>query len=326
MNRIGIVLVLMGGAFSAGVYVGNQGLDSLEPIGVGSLLRGTTSSPQPGASPETEDGDTIRIASFNIQVFGESKLRKSKVMHVLAAIVRRFDVVAIQEIRAKKQDVLPRFISLINAEGAEYDFVIGPRLGRSVSKEQYAFVYNTRRIEADRNGLYTVDDPDDLLHREPLVVGFRVRGPPVEEALTFSLINIHTDPDETDQELDALDDVYRAVRNDGSGEDDVILLGDLNVDDANLGELGLVSQIVWAISGIPTNTRGTRLYDNILYHQPSTTEFTGRSGVLDVMREFNLTIEEALAVSDHFPVWIELDVLEGGPAGRLASRPRQAQQ
>ena len=40
----------------------------------------------------------MKIASFNIQVFGRSKLRRP-VMKVLCDVVRRFDVLAIQEVR-----------------------------------------------------------------------------------------------------------------------------------------------------------------------------------------------------------------------------------
>ena len=172
----------------------------------------TSSGPvaQPNAPSATDapaDG-TIRIASYNIQVFGTSKMGKPHVMDILAKVVRRFDIVAIQEIRSVDQTILPRFVDLINAEGAKYDYVIGPRLGRTSSKEQYAFVYDTNRIELDQGSVYTVNDPQDLLHREPLVARFRVRGPPPEKAFTFQLADIHTDPDETDTELDALADVF----------------------------------------------------------------------------------------------------------------------
>ena len=109
--------------------------------------------------------------------------------------------------------------------------MVGPRLGRSNSTEQYAFIYDTAAIEVNRRSIYTVNDPDDLLHREPLVAMFRVRGPPPEQAFTFVLVDIHTDPDETDTELDALGQVYEAVRQAAGGEDDIIVLGDLNVDD-----------------------------------------------------------------------------------------------
>jgi len=266
-------------------------------------------------------GDTIRIASFNIQVFGDSKASKPQVMEVLAEVVRRFDVVAIQEIRAKNQQLLPAFVDRINATGRHYDYVIGRREGRTSSKEQYAFVFDTASIEVDRGATYSIEDPSDFLHRPPLVSAFRARGPPTDQAFTFSLINIHTDPDETDQELDALDDVFREVMGDGRGEDDVILLGDLNVDDEHLGELGEVPGAAWMISGVATNTRGTKLYDNIVYRPRSTTEFTGRAGVFDLMREFNLTMEQALQVSDHLPVWAEFSAYENGPSGRVAAQP-----
>src|SRR5262249_50929469 len=154
---------------------------------------------------------TIRVASFNIQVFGERKVGEPRVRSLLLEIIRQFDVVAVQEIRSK-QDILPQFVDALNAGGRHYDFVIGPRLGRTTSKEQYAFIYDTASIEVDRTALYTVADPDDLLHREPLVGWFRVRGPPAEQAFTFSLVDIHTDPDETRKELDALAGVFRAVR------------------------------------------------------------------------------------------------------------------
>lgn len=266
---------------------------------------------------------TIRIASFNIQVFGQKKISNPRARSLLVEIIRQFDVVAIQEIRSK-QDILPQFVDLINAGGRHYDFVIGPRLGRTTSKEQYAFIFDTASIEIDRSSLYTVADPDDRLHREPLVGWFRVRGPPAEQAFTFSLVDIHTDPDETRTELDALADVFRAVRDDGRGEDDVILLGDLNVDDQHLGLLGQLPQIHWAISGVATNTRGTKLYDNIVFSRAATTEYTGRWGVFDMIRQFNLTVDEALDVSDHLPIWAEFNLTEGGQGGRIATRPFKA--
>jgi len=266
-------------------------------------------------------GDTIRIASFNIQVFGTSKLGKPHVMEILANVVRRFDVVAIQEVRALDQTVVPRFVELVNAEGARYDCVIGPRLGRTSSKEQYAFLFDTSRIELDHGCIYTTEDRGDLLHREPLAARFRVRGVPPERAFTFTLVNIHTDPDETDTELDALADVFVAVQHDARGEDDVILLGDLNVDEYHLGRLGQLANVAPAISGTTTNTRRNRLYDNIVFQRRMTTEYAGHWGVLDLIDEFQLTEQAALEVSDHFPVWAEFSVYESGAVPSVAARP-----
>lgn len=272
-------------------------------------------------APPARAKGTIRVASFNIQVFGATKSRKPHVMDVLARIVREFDVVAVQEIRSKDQDIIPNFVDLINSSEVRYDYVIGPRLGRSVSKEQYAFIYDMTTVEVDRTQLYTVADPHDMLHREPLVGWFRVRGPPVEEAFTFSLVNIHTDPDVAEEEVNVLAQVYPAVRDDGRQEDDVIILGDLNVDDKHLGQLGQISGMSWVISNTPTNVAMNKQYDNIVFHKEATSEFTGRGGVFDFLRLYNMTRVEAEEVSDHLPVWAEFNAYEGGQPGRIATMP-----
>lgn len=315
MSRFLLLAVLAAGLALTGCNV-EQALDNLAgkaPPRVS--IRGQA------LPPRVVDGETIKIASFNIQVFGTSKMKKPEVMDVLAKVIRRFDVVAVQEVRSKDQGVVPKFVEMINAEGAHYDYVIGPRLGRTSSKEQYVFIFDASRIEVDRSSVYTVPDTEDYLHREPLVTRFRVRGIPTEQAFTFSLVNIHTDPDETDLELDALDDAFVSVQRNGSGEDDVILLGDLNVDEYHLGELGRLPNVMHAIAGVKTNTRGTKSYDNILFDRRATLEFTGSWGVMDLAAEFGLTVDEALEVSDHLPVWAEFAVREGGAAGTVAARP-----
>jgi hypothetical protein len=88
-----------------------------------------------------------------------------------------------------------------------------------------------------------------------------------------------------------------------------------------LGTLGEISGITWLISGVPTNTRQTKLYDNIVFHKPSTPEFTGRAGVFDIMREYNLCMDQAIEVSDHLPIWGEFSIYENGRAGRVATKP-----
>lgn len=282
------------------------------------LARADVAPPAPSSSVAVDD--TIRIATFNIQVFGTSKSKKPQVMDTLAKIVRRFDLVAIQEVRSTDDMVVPRFVDLINAQGGAYRHVIGPRLGRTSSKEQYAFIFDSRRIAVDTRSLYTAPDPDDFLHREPFVARFSTICPPGRQPFTFNLVNIHTDPDETGTELNALDDVFVSVQNNASRDDDVILLGDLNVDDRHLGELGRLPSIAWVVSGQKTNTRLTKSYDNILFDRRATGEFTGRWGVLNLMDEFGLSSSEALRVSDHMPVWAEFSACEA-PATVVAARP-----
>jgi|JI9StandDraft_2_1071091.scaffolds.fasta_scaffold54935_2 deoxyribonuclease-1-like protein len=256
---------------------------------------------------------TITIASYNIQVFGTTKVGNAWVLERLAKVIRQFDVIAIQEVRATDQTVMDRFMQAVNSDGSQYNYILGPRLGRTDSKEQYAFVYNTRKIMCKKETAYTVDDPSGLLHRPPLVAHFQVLAPNNLPPFTFTLINIHTDPDEIKTELNVLGDVYRNVRQYEFPEDDVILLGDLNCGPKDFRALGQIPGIFPLIQNVPTNTRQSKLYDNIVVDQYSSQEFTGQSRVWDLKEYFQLTVDDALRLSDHFPIWAEFSAFEVNP-------------
>jgi len=268
------------------------------------------------AQPVAPRSDKLLIASFNIQVFGESKLEHPEVVNVLAQVVRQFDIVAIQEVRSKI-DVLPRFLQAINSDGSQYSFLIGPRLGRTVSTEQYAFIFDTRRVECDPSATGTFPDPQDQLHREPFVARFRTRTSMPDQAFTFWLVDIHTDPDLVPQEVAALANVFQAMQRARPDEDDVILLGDLNASETQLGPLGQIPGIHWVVSGAATNTRQDHAYDNILFNSQATSEYTGRWGVLNLERTFGLSQDQALLVSDHFPIWAEFSPWETQQVARF---------
>lgn len=295
-----------------------------------------------GAGAYQAQMPTIRIASFNIQTFGDSKARKQYVMNTIAHIVRLFDIVAIQEIRTQDEYFVENVLRYyVNADGrSRYAARVSPALGRTTSTERYAFLYNTATIEANAAVDFVIPDHGDLLHREPHVAMFRTRLVPPEQAFTFVLMNVHTDPDEARDELDALYSAYDAVKRmdiGGYTEDDVILLGDLNTDvpstsiyrPASNGrslapvDLGLLSNVVGIYPIVregATNTRGSRLHDNLLISRVTTTEFTGTGGVYDFRQHYGLTEEQALEVSDHLPVWGEFSAYESQTIGVVASR------
>lgn len=271
----------------------------------------------PPPPPSGKPTDSILVASFNIQVFGESKLAKPQVVDVLTRVVRRFDVVAVQEVRAKSDSVVPTFVNAINADGSRYQYVIGPRLGRTASKEQYTFIYDSTRIEIDPSSVATLPNPGDKLHRPPLRARFRVRTNPPEAGFSFWLVDIHTDPDEVPQEVDALADAFVSMRSVIPDEDDVILLGDLNAGPPQFCRIKQIPGIGWAVSGTTTNTRRSKTYDNLIFDRTATTEYTGRWGVLDLQETFGLPLDKALEVSDHNPVWAAFSPWE---AQRIAGR------
>jgi len=256
-----------------------------------------------GMGPAPKPAGAILVASFNIQVFGESKMAKRHVVEVLARVVRQFDIVAIQEVRAKSDEIIPSFVRAVNADGSRYHWVIGPRQGRTVSKEQYAFIYDTTRIEVDPASVGIVPDPQNKLHRPPMHARFRTKIRPAEMAFTFWLVDIHTDPDEVPQELDALAGVFQAMQAARPDEDDVILLGDLNAGPPEFKAFQRIPGVTWAIAGTTTNTRRSKTYDNLVFTRPATSEYLGGWGVVDLQTTFGLPLEAALEVSDHNPVW-----------------------
>lgn len=259
---------------------------------------------------------TILIASFNIQVFGKKKMEDSWALERIVAVIRQFDIVAVQEVRADDQTTIPRLLKLINAQGARYEYLLGPRLGRSVSKEQYAYLYDTASVVSSPDASYTIEDDADLLHREPLVARFVTRVPPNVRPFSFSLVNIHTDPDEVKMELPVLATVLKGIREFeylSAREDDVILMGDLNAGPKQFGTLGQVPGIYWTIDNEPTNTIRKSIYDNIIFDRGLTNEYTGKSGVLDLMDMFGIKTEEALRISDHLPIWAEFTTVEQIP-------------
>jgi len=259
--------------------------------------------PGPSPLPPVRPWDAVMVASFNIQVFGESKIAKPHVVEILARVIRQFDIVAIQEVRAKSDGVIPRFVQAVNADGSRYHWIIGPREGRTVSKEQYCFLYDMNRIEVDAGSIGVVPDPEGKLHRPPMHARFRTRVIPQSLAFTFWLVDIHTDPDEVPQEIDALVDVFQAMRSVRPDEDDVILLGDLNAGPPQFGRFTKTPGVTWAVSGTTTNTHRTKTYDNLIFDRSATAEYLGRWGVLDLQSTFGLPLDRALEVSDHNPVW-----------------------
>ncbi len=256
---------------------------------------------------------TVLIGSFNIQRLGPTKLSNPEVMERLVAVIRRFDVIALQEITSVDQRTLPTLVDLVNRTGQNYTYTISPRIGREATRyfEQYAFVYDANRIAGGPDFCYVVQDPQDTLHREPFVGRFRTLYP--NRPFSFTLINMHTDPGEVEEELDVLAAVYKNVREFEYPEDDVLLVGDLNADPKKFGALARIPDFIPLINGIPTNTRKNNTLDNIVIDRQLTKEFTGRAGTIDMEQMFQLDRAGVEDISDHLPVWGEFTAAEFTP-------------
>lgn len=292
-----------------------QAVPSAAPVYQTQSSTTLTGAQQPAVNMQPRD--TIRIASFNLSGWGDRNRDIPAVTAMLVRLIGQFDVIALQDIRSKRDDLLPNLMIELNRGGRAFDFMIGPRIGRDDAREQLAFVFDTDRIETDRFQLYTVADPENIVTREPLVGWFRTKQVDAREAFTFSLVNLHIDSSASMAELGALPNLVEAIYHDGRGEDDIILAGDFSAGSmqAPFFTSGLFR---CAIDSVATDTRGSQLLDNIALPVMGSTEFMGRAGAIDFLRQYNLGLEQALSVSEHLPIWAEFSVTEGGRPGQVA--------
>jgi len=255
----------------------------------------------------TDNNGIIKVAAFNLQIFGTTKASKPEVMEVLSKIIRNYDVIAVQEIRDASQTALPMLRDAVNSMGSsQYEYVVSERLGRTISKEQYAYLYNTQTIQV-MGSPYVYSDSSDIFQREPYVGEFKVKNGNFD----FVLITIHTDPDTANQEISDLPKVVEDAKNKYQDEGDFIIMGDLNADCDYFKENSQSplrsSDYIWVINNsVDTTTKSTDCtYDRIIITIPAKTDYMGNSGVFRFDIAYNLNYDSTIAVSDHYPVYAE---------------------
>ncbi|XP_061155661.1 deoxyribonuclease-1-like 1 [Syngnathus typhle] len=261
----------------------------------------------------------FRICAFNLQHFGESKTKKQDVMQMYAKIITRCDVSLLQEVRDNKEKALPQLLEHINNydRSHTYKAVASERLGRSETyQEQYVFVYRADTVSVTGQYQYPDSRPGDVdaFSREPFVVRFKAPKTAIKE---FVLIPQHTSPANVSRELDALYDVLQHVRRMWKTEN-IMLLGDFNADCAYLskrsrGKLRLFQDksLSWLMpEKTDTTVRESTscAYDRMVVHgeafAKAVVPFSAKP--FNFQMEYRLSEEEALKVSDHYPIEVLL--------------------
>lgn len=268
----------------------------------------------------------LRVGSWALDGFGPTKLASDLARSNLVRVVRQFDVLALQQISSVQMDLVPRMVDAINESslggGAPlYDYVLGPPTGPKDRGEQLVILFNPARVRVDRTQTYTVADPDNQLTYDPLVAWFRAAEPPTADAWTFTVVNARVDLARAPSEVALINQLFKSVRDDGRGEDDVIVAGLFQADDAYLLPVIAGPQIQAAVSSTPTDIFGRHQTSNVLFDRGKTSEAIGRGGVYDFLRVYNLSIAQAQAVSSYLPVFAEFSPLEGSPLTHQATAP-----
>ena len=271
--------------------------------------------------------NVIRIASFKVNKEMEGR-QTVPTIELLADICSHYDAVAIQDINADDNGWLDRVVLQMNNadrrgrifpevqnQTADYTYLSNISFSDPSRQEterlSSAVIFNRRTLVLNQTQWYAIDDPDELFRHKPLVACFKTRGPMDNEAFTFSLVNVKLEHRQPQRELTGLIELFRAIRNDGRGEDDVLIVGDFNGGDSELQPMRKRAGLTWVVSDRGTNYFNTTQFDNLIFNEIATVEFTGRGGVFDFVQQYNLPLGEASQISEHMPVWAEFSVFEG---------------
>ncbi|CAG8491910.1 8438_t:CDS:1 [Ambispora gerdemannii] len=153
------------------------------------------------------------IGSINIQAFGKKKASNHVLMRIITDILRRYDIVFCQEIRAPKDDesIIQQLCDEVSTPNSPYSYVTSHPIGRGTYQERYVYLYRQNEWKVIEE--YVIDDDDklgDLFMREPFVVHFQHLR---KTNVNLTLVGCHTQPTKAFEEVSALvEQVYGIVR------------------------------------------------------------------------------------------------------------------
>jgi len=257
----------------------------------------------PGGELANRASGYVTVGSFSIEEFGRTKRAKLPVMHVLAGIADRFDILAVQGIRDRSMETPGEFLEWLNDEGPEeHDVAVSDRLGRSSRREQYAVYYDTRFVTLLRSPA-TYPDSGGVFEREPFAVRFRVG------MVDFVLLTVHVDSNNAAEEIAALGNaVDWAVE--AFDDEDIMVVGALNADCVHFPESERESALpmAWITpTTLDTTVSGAGCtYDHILLSESLATRTRGTAEALRFDVDFRLGNLDPLQISGRYPVWVEL--------------------
>ena len=306
-------------------------------------LTGLAAALDEAIPPKVLDRNLL-IATWNIRSFGAftprwigdqaaTPKRDLQSIHAIAEIIRRFDVLAIQEVKSDTSslravyEILGENWSLILSDVTE---------GKAGNNERLAFLFDTRRVKLSGLACEIVIPPEHLgspkaamlerqFARTPYAVGFSASGH------TVTLVSLHviwgSSADKRVQELGAIAEwLARWSRDKHAWDQNLITLGDFNIESANdafhaaLTSTGLTMapEMLRARRSVFDKGGKSAAYDQIAWFDDAK---TGRPIALDyitggsfdfradALPSRGLTaIELSWRLSDHLPLWVEFAV------------------
>ena len=223
--------------------------------------------------PQKNADRSMLLASWNLKEFGHLDERIPDSYFFIAEIINRFDLVAIQEVKSKLDDlhIIMRLL------GTNWSYTITDITeGTAGNKERFAYIFDTRKVKP--SGLsgeivlwdkLTANSNIKQLKRTPAITGFK------SGWKAFSLINLHLQPGNNvkqkayrKEEVNLLMEAIKAkTKKQHFWNDNLIMLGDTNLYKNNTDIVEIINNTNFreadGLTDKVTNVSETEVYDRI---------------------------------------------------------------
>lgn len=289
--------------------------------------------------PEKLTDRNLIIGTWNIRGFGRvygsseeppagAPKRNLRALALIAEIVRRYDVLAIQEVKRDTQGIrllLDEFL------GSDWGLILSDvTAGDAGNSERLALIFDRRRVRpTGLSGEIVLpkaspagDPPAEQFDRTPYIVGFEARGQ------RFVLLTTHIKygaapaargPELAQLALYTAKEIRDRAMSAEAEERNLIVLGDMNIDER--GDNPLFMAFVSSGLMVPEQLLGVKstygqqakYYDHIAWFPDEnfTLAYATRAGSIDfsgaVFKELT-TSQLSYRLSDHLPLWVEFRI------------------
>ena len=273
---------------------------------------------EPEAIDDVPEASKLKFAAWNIRNFGPKKeVKEGEINRVeyIEKILSQYDFIAITELMEQETEdpegeKFPEFVETLNllSKNGDYKYMISPVVGKGVynQDERYVFLYKKDRVHCVEGGQIYED-----IFRDAYYATFRAG----KFDFTVIVVHIHygdgtSAPRKQNKKLGEL---YRTVQKSKDDENDILLVGDFNMEpsDESFNALLTGSFKVTPLfefdreskTGDVSNFADTpRLYDNIFFENDEVREYL--SSKVDQFHKtyFQGNKDAAKVVSDHRPL------------------------
>ena len=195
----------------------------------------------------------------------------------IAEILSKFDLVAIQEIKNRLDDLS----IIMRLLGSNWDYLINDMTGgKDGNMERFAYIFDTRRVDfSGLAGEIVLWDEIEAIHlikqlkRTPYITGFKAGWK------SFAIINVHLNPGNDDdsrdlrkREVEALVEVIKKrIAKKQLWTENLMIMGDFNIYSDNAEIISVLTDNGFceleSMASETTNVSGTEGYDKIFFRK-----------------------------------------------------------